>query len=276
MESTGTSDSEQFPVIVLVSGERLLMREMLLYEAEKVAEITALKARATEKLKGFSTGIGFWGSPGWVLGGAAALGLVEGLFSAGAQKEGLRLLGDAAAKFEKLSESAVFFRSDRVRGVEKSYPGNWAAVRKIDPQDDRGWLAKRFVDKPGAYEKWYVHNGDDFITIKTDGGVVCIRWSHVASYVPPPHQSAEAARQTGERLDNLESTPLPARVNGGTLSPAVIWPESLQAEFPNESKRHRYRIAHDGSVSAVNVEGERVAFPDWQSFSHFDPTARRY
>src|SRR5262249_16321034 len=27
--------------------------------------------------------------------------------------------------------------------------------------------------------------GTIFISIETDGGVVCIRWSHVASYVPP-------------------------------------------------------------------------------------------
>jgi len=193
MESTETSDSE-FPVIVLVSGERLLMRAVLLYEATKVAEIAALKARATEKLKGFSTGIGFWGSPGWVLGGAAVLGLVEGLFSSGAQREGLRLLQTAVAKFEQLSESAVFVPSDRIRKVESPDPESWSAVRKIDQhEDDRSWLAKTFSTED--YKKSYVHNGDDFISIKTDGGVVCIRWSHVASYVPPLRQSAEAARE---------------------------------------------------------------------------------
>jgi len=82
--------------------------------------------------------------------------------------------------------------------VESPYPESWSAVRKIDQhEDDRSWLAKTFSGALSGrvdYEKWYVHNGDDFISIKTDGGVVCIRWTHVASYVPPLRQSAEAAR----------------------------------------------------------------------------------
>ena len=41
MQNIGASDSEKYPVIVLISGERLLMRAVLLYEAKKVAEIAA-------------------------------------------------------------------------------------------------------------------------------------------------------------------------------------------------------------------------------------------
>ena len=132
MENIGASDSETFPVIVLVSGERLLTRALLLYEAEKVAEIAALKAQAAEKLQGFHTGIGFWGSPGWVLGGATALGLVEGLLSSGAKKEGLQLLQTAARKFQRLPETAVVFPSDQVRRLASPHPDNWSAVIKTE------------------------------------------------------------------------------------------------------------------------------------------------
>jgi hypothetical protein len=174
----GASRSETFPLIVLVSGERLLMRAVLLYEAEKVAEIAALKAQAAEKLQGFSTGIGFWGSPGWVLGGAAALGLVEGFLSGSKQRQGLQLLRLAAAKFEELAKTAVFVPADQVWNLQSPHPQSWSAALKLQGGT---WVAKTF----GKSEQQYVHNGEDFVNIKTDAGVVCIRWSHVASYVPP-------------------------------------------------------------------------------------------
>ena len=84
------------PIISLVSGERLVVREVLLYDVNKVAEINSLKAQAGEKLQGFTTGLGFWGSPGWVIGGALALGAVEGIISNAKQKTGLQLLTLAA------------------------------------------------------------------------------------------------------------------------------------------------------------------------------------
>jgi hypothetical protein len=195
MENTGTSDSETFPVIVLVSGERLLMRAVLLYEAAKVAEVAALKAQAAKKLQGFHTGIGFWGSPGWVLGGAATLGLVEGLLSSSAKKNGLSLLKTAAMKFQRLPETAVVFPPDQVQGLTSPHPENWSAVRKIKfEHDNRAWLAKTF----GPTEQWYVHNGEDFVNIKTDAGMICIRWSHVASYVPPRVVRADASHRSDD------------------------------------------------------------------------------
>jgi hypothetical protein len=39
--------------------------------------------------------------------------------------------------------------------------------------------------------------------------------------------------------------------------------------------RHRFRVEQNGSVSAINPGGERMTFRDWQTFSNFDPTARR-
>jgi hypothetical protein len=58
-----------------------VVEEVLLYDVNKVAEINSLKARAGNELQGFTTGLGFWGSPGWVIGGALALGAVEGMIS---------------------------------------------------------------------------------------------------------------------------------------------------------------------------------------------------
>jgi len=47
----------------------------------------------------------------------------------------------------------------------------------------------------------------------------------------------------------------------------IFWPVNLKAEYPNELHRHQFRVEKDGSISAVNSEGERLTFRDWQSFS---------
>jgi hypothetical protein len=192
MENTAANDSVAFPVIVLISRERFQIKAVLLYDADKVAEIAALKAQAAQKLGGFSTGLGFWGSasPGgltWVLGGSAVLGLLEGFISGAKQRQGLQLLQTAAAKFEQLSESAVFVPVDRVRNLHSPHPESWSAVRKVarEPLQDRISRAANWVFTGREFQQQYIHNGEDFVNIKTDGGVVCVRWSHVASYVPP-------------------------------------------------------------------------------------------
>jgi hypothetical protein len=224
MENTGKSDSETFPVIVLASGERPLMRAVLLYEAAKVAEVAALKAQAAKKLQGFHTGIGFWGSSGWVLGGAVALGLVEGSLSSHAKKKGLYPLQTAAIKFQRLPETAVVFPSDQVQNLESPHPKKWLAVRKVQ-HDNRAWLARAFGPPP-QNEQRYVHDGEDFVNIKTDAGMVCIRWSHVASYLPPRFAAATAeflrAADSYAPPPAPSSTPSSAAQEGKTTAAIVI------------------------------------------------------
>jgi hypothetical protein len=52
----------------------------------------------------------------------------------------------------------------------------------------------------------------------------------------------------------------------------VTWSESLKAKFPKESPSHefRYQIEEDGSVTAINAQGRRMAFRNWASFSDAD------
>jgi hypothetical protein len=154
------------PIITLVSGERLVVREVLLYDENKVAEINSLKAQAGNELQGFTTGLGFWGSPGWVIGGALALGAVESMISNSKQKTGLRLLRLAAEKFNQLPNNSVFVSVDRIRSLETPNPQSWSAMTSIG----------------GAR---FIHNGEDFVTVRTADGEIAFRWSQVASYVPP-------------------------------------------------------------------------------------------
>jgi len=154
------------PIITLVSGERLVVEEVLLYDVNKVAEINSLKARAGNELQGFTTGLGFWGSPGWVIGGAFALGAVEGMISNAKQKTGLRLLKLAAEKFNQLPNNSVFVSVNRICSLQTPNPQSWSAITSIG--------SARFI-----------HNGEDFVTVRTPDGEITFRWSQVASYVPP-------------------------------------------------------------------------------------------
>jgi hypothetical protein len=171
---TVSSEYNNFPVITLVSGERLIIREIQLYDEQKVMEISALKAQAADKLQGFSTGLGFWGSPGWVIGGSLALGFVENLISGSQQRQGLRTLRLAAQKFEALPDCSAFVSVERVQNLQNPNPQSWFATKK------NGRVR-------------YIHNGEDFMNVKTADGIICLRWSQVASYMPPNQTQTPAA-----------------------------------------------------------------------------------
>jgi hypothetical protein len=49
-------------------------------------------------------------------------------------------------------------------------------------------------------------------------------------------------------------------------APPVAWPETLKAEFHKASPGYLYRVEKDGSVSAVNIKGKRMAFPNEKEF----------
>jgi hypothetical protein len=129
-------------------------------------------AQADNELQGFTTGLGFWGSPGWVIGGTLALGAVESMISNAKQKTGLRLLNLAAEKFNQLPNSSVFVSFDRIGNLQTPDPLHWWAVTSIG-------------------SALFMHNGEDSVTVRTaDGEVVTFRSSLVASYVPPRAQPA--------------------------------------------------------------------------------------
>jgi hypothetical protein len=148
------------PMILLSSGQTLKLRKILLYEEPRVNEVALLRAQAVKGMAGVSTGIGFWGSPLWALGGAAALGLVEGALSSSARKQALQYLGIAAERTKGLIET----RAGR--------PAHRAAVRG------------RCVVINGQIQigTRYVHDGDDFVHVETDVGKMSIRWQEVVAY----------------------------------------------------------------------------------------------
>ena len=78
--------------VVLISGDRHRIEKVMLYEAKAVSELQSLRQQASKLFAGVSTGLGFWGSPGWVIGGALVLGALESLASRSNAKKGYEIL----------------------------------------------------------------------------------------------------------------------------------------------------------------------------------------
>jgi hypothetical protein len=198
-----TSDSN-YPLIGLVSGQSLRLRKVLLFEEEKIKEISLLRAQAAKSLGGVSTGIGFWGSPEWALGGAAVLGLLEGVLSSEARKQGAQLLQTAGAQFYALTSSALLFDASQLGNAHVPHPQAWFATapKSVDVTDFGLIQLNEFLKKHNKTKEdivdlnrkqtvnleagqRYIHNGDEFVTVVIDAGTMSIRWAHVVAYAPP-------------------------------------------------------------------------------------------
>jgi hypothetical protein len=178
--------SEHHVQLVLLSGQILKVRGIELYPAEELAKIAAMRAEAMQKLGGVSTGVGFIGSPGWVIGASAALGFLESALSDSIKKAALRQLAQA----EELSATArslgQLFQIKSIKQIERPNPGSWTA-HTVE--------SKRVLHKVTLFGKenyrdidittTFVHNGDDFLGVETENSFVNVRWSSVVGYVAP-------------------------------------------------------------------------------------------
>jgi hypothetical protein len=195
--SASTMTSNDCPVIVLTSGQTVQIKGIELYNAQSVVEIANLRAEATQKMGGVSTGLGFIGSPGWAIGGAAALGLLEGLLSSSAKKQGVEMLQTAFMKSTSLRQTAKFFLPTEIENIQSPYPANWTAQHRymIDLNDKEKWDRDAILRKHNKTKdhlvngilhltERYVHQGEEFVTIETEIGQLDVRWTQVAAYRP--------------------------------------------------------------------------------------------
>ncbi len=144
---------------------------LLLFEEGELRQVASLRAQASEKLGGVSTGIGFWGSPEWALGGAAVLSVLEGMASNRMRTEGIALLGQAEEKEQSLMKHSQFFPPEQIENAYLPYPSSWMAI--LDEEEPYSMTRKKSK---------YIHSGREFVTLNTAGGVVHVRWSEVAAY----------------------------------------------------------------------------------------------
>jgi hypothetical protein len=101
---------------------------------------------------------------------------VEGILSVGAAAAGNELLVDAM-RIEKGSRKTCCFLSvSLIENIAHPLPAYWRVPGKsrvqLPPQKTPSLVGSAFI-----------HNGDDFVTVQTDDGVVrSIRWSAVESF----------------------------------------------------------------------------------------------
>jgi hypothetical protein len=85
-------------VALLSSGQTLRIKSVMLFSQENVAEIAALRIGAAERLGGTPSGIGFLGSPEWVIGAWAVTSLISSALAATARKDDLTASGFAVSR----------------------------------------------------------------------------------------------------------------------------------------------------------------------------------
>jgi DNA-directed RNA polymerase subunit RPC12/RpoP len=171
--------------IRLGSGAELKIKAVRLYDEINLAEISSLRATAVKSLRGVSTGLGSFGSIGWVLATSVVIGAVEGVLSAGAASSGSSMLSEVIRLEEKLRTRGVMCPVGRIENIETPIPGLWRVCYKRQARIGTG---KTFLTGEQKFElrevqSALIHPGDDFLTVQTgDGSVRSIRWSAVESY----------------------------------------------------------------------------------------------
>jgi hypothetical protein len=148
--------------IVLTSGTALKIKEVRLYDAKELHDLAAQKKQAAELLNEVSSPYGAMGDPLWVVSATKSIGLMEERKSRETAQAALALIQKLVEQERKLREEVNFFPVGRVQDMQKPVPSLWQV--------------------PSAESK-YVHNGDEFVTVKDTGGAVkFVRWSCVESY----------------------------------------------------------------------------------------------
>jgi hypothetical protein len=205
--------NEFVPLLMLASGQALKMQQVMLYDRDEVVQIAAARAEAMKGLGGVSTGIGFIGSPEWAIGGAAALGLFEGLLSSAVQRKAAESLRMAEQRAEQLRTRGRYFDAVAIAGLDVADPFAWYAqevsTRLVDVSEmgweERGKLFR--VHKLNSADvidgkvsiptrRRFIHDARDFLNVMSDIGPISIRWSYVVAFRPA--QSILGARMASK------------------------------------------------------------------------------
>lgn len=178
------------------------VQQIELYPADELAKIAAMRAEGAHGLGGFSTGLGFIGSPGWAIGASAALGLLETALSDGSKKTAIRLLAQAEEMAAAAHSRGQLFRIGDIEQIERPTPTTWRRTQTVPERVYTGGMSwkqkaeflathrKTDQDLDGNHiiletKKVFVHTGEDFVTVDTEQGLVKIRWSGVVGYIAP-------------------------------------------------------------------------------------------
>jgi hypothetical protein len=183
---------KSWPILTLASGQNLTIKSVTLYDERQVQEMVILISKAFENLGGPALGLGVMGSPEFVVGGAAAIGVVQGLLKSALRERGIAQLTELQEKVAALYEAGHTFPPAEIANIDRPDPMSWFALeRRLVPPTNQA-PSKTFGLQPAArnnqdlrYEVRYVDSSEDFITIGSDIGLLRLRWSSVVAYLPP-------------------------------------------------------------------------------------------
>jgi len=94
--------------IRLTSGTELKIKAIRFFDLQTLTIIDGKKTEARQKNQGVSTGLGSFGSLGWVLASSVVIGAVEGVLSSGAAAQGANLQVEASRMETALLSEGVF------------------------------------------------------------------------------------------------------------------------------------------------------------------------
>ena len=189
-------------VIVLSSGRQIEASKVRLYPEPELQKIVTLRSKAQEELGGFTTGIGFLGSPAWVLGSVAVLGVLESIVLDKKAKKGILLLKEAQKMHDDLQKKGVLFEISEIEGIENPDPANWRAESVYEISFDFSSMGikerGKFIEERSLTVRQarhlhgqiikeevnasFTHDGDEFFWIEIDGQLTAVRWNFVESY----------------------------------------------------------------------------------------------
>jgi hypothetical protein len=194
----------------LSNGREVAVSSVTLYPQHLLIQAIAMKTEALKKLGGVSSGLGLWGSPGWVIAGSLALGAIESALSKQSQNEGAGLVAEADQKFSDARRHGVAVSVEAISGVASPNVQEWradsthtraVALRGLTPWQLEQLCAQCQVATNDVFSVSmlgnvrllreelnvpevipYIHDGGEFIKVLSDRGEEHIRWSDVSTY----------------------------------------------------------------------------------------------
>lgn len=194
------NNSARHVVLGLSSGQRLTVSAVMLYPELDVRKVSLLRAKAQDRLGGFSAKPGLWSVPSWVF-GSAIDGDADSPISNPNTKEDMDLMKEVALGVERLKAKCNYFNVHEITGIQRSSPSAWRAEKMSDVSIDLGRL--ELTDRARVMKQYgikrehiakgtsfaqvrapagFIHDEDEFVWIAVEEAHIAVRWTDVVTY----------------------------------------------------------------------------------------------
>jgi hypothetical protein len=191
--------AEGHKLLVGVSGATIVVDAIRFHNQKAVDAWQTEFSEAQVLLGEFSTGLGFWGSLGFVAASAAALGMLEHLVTKASQKRGIEKLSRAMANYRTLASRGTYIPIADIENIETPDPTQWSAFGDIITEADLAGLEHsklvELIEEFGVTGE-EIEQGfalrllprtlsilpGEFLSIRSSDREIWIRWSEISSY----------------------------------------------------------------------------------------------